>query len=95
MPVWGGLPYYFTEEQIQELFDSIRPLCGFDLVKDGDTGNSKGYGFCVYQDPAVTDIAWAAFNGLKTSDKTLTVLHATVGSGQAKSEQDNILAQAQ
>lgn len=26
-----------------------RPLRGFDLVKDRDTGNSKGYGFCVYQ----------------------------------------------
>jgi hypothetical protein len=27
----------------------FRPLRGFDLVKDRDTGNSKGYGFCVYQ----------------------------------------------
>lgn len=24
-------------------------LRAFDLVKDRDTGNSKGYGFCVYQ----------------------------------------------
>jgi len=30
-------------------FDLCRPLRGFDLVKDRDTGNSKGYGFCVYQ----------------------------------------------
>lgn len=29
--------------------DFCRPLRGFDLVKDKDTGNSKGYGFCVYQ----------------------------------------------
>ncbi|XP_034698916.1 splicing factor U2af large subunit B-like isoform X6 [Vitis riparia] len=91
----GGLPYYFTEEQIRELLESFGPLRGFDLVKDRDTGNSKGYGFCVYQDPAVTDIACAALNGLKMGDKTLTVRRATVGSGQAKSEQDNILAQAQ
>lgn len=26
-----------------------RPLRAFDLVKDRDTGSSKGYGFCVYQ----------------------------------------------
>ena len=26
-----------------------RPLRGFDLVKDRETGNSKGYAFCVYQ----------------------------------------------
>ena len=45
----GGLPYYLTEEQIRELLSSFGPLKAFDLVKDRDTGNSKGYGFCVYQ----------------------------------------------
>ncbi|KAF4394086.1 hypothetical protein G4B88_026055 [Cannabis sativa] len=91
----GGLPYYFTEEQIKELLESFGPLRGFDLVKDKDTGNSKGYGFCVYQDPAVTDIACASLNGLKMGDKTLTVRRATMSAGQSKSEQDSILAQAQ
>ncbi|KAB5560585.1 hypothetical protein DKX38_005542 [Salix brachista] len=91
----GGLPYYFTELQIRELLESFGPLRGFDLVKDRDTGNSKGYGFCVYQDPAVTDIACAALNGLKMGDKTLTVRRATESGGQSKSEQENILAQAQ
>jgi len=90
----------------------FRPLRGFDLVKDRDTGNSKGYGFCVYQvtlksvsiddsflgmwshlrssdscfrvvnlfalqDPAVTDVAIAALNGLKMGDKTLSVRRAS------------------
>ncbi|CAM8943996.1 unnamed protein product [Rhodiola kirilowii] len=91
----GGLPYYFTETQIRELLESFGPLRGFDLVKDRDTGNSKGYGFCVYQDGAVTDVACAALNGLKMGDKTLTVRRATLSNGQAKSEQENILAQAQ
>ncbi|XP_057825484.2 splicing factor U2af large subunit B isoform X4 [Cryptomeria japonica] len=90
----GGLPYYFTEPQIRELLESFGPLRGFDLVKDRDTGNSKGYGFCVYQDPAVTDIACAALNGLKMGDKTLTVRRATA-SGQPKPDQENVLAQAQ
>ncbi|OVA13223.1 RNA recognition motif domain [Macleaya cordata] len=89
----GGLPYYFTEAQIRELLESFGSLRGFDLVKDRDTGNSKGYGFCVYQDPAVTDIACAALNGLKMGDKTLTVRRATASTGQAN--QDNILQQAQ
>lgn len=37
---------------ILDLIDTLklcRPLRGFDLVKDRDTGNSKGYGFCVYE----------------------------------------------
>ncbi|CAM6113217.1 unnamed protein product [Calypogeia fissa] len=90
----GGLPYYLTEVQIKELLESFGPLRGFDLVKDRDTGNSKGYGFCVYQDPSVTDVACAALNGLKMGDKTLTVRRATA-SGQPKPDQANVLAQAQ
>eukprot|EP00475_Leptophrys_vorax_P019290 TRINITY_DN26349_c0_g1_i1.p1 TRINITY_DN26349_c0_g1~~TRINITY_DN26349_c0_g1_i1.p1 ORF type:complete len:426 (-),score=27.41 TRINITY_DN26349_c0_g1_i1:193-1311(-) len=90
----GGLPYYLTEDQIRELLSSFGPLRAFDLVKDRDTGNSKGYGFCVYQDPAVTDIACMALNGMKMGDKTLTVRRATA-SGQAKPDQANVLAQAQ
>lgn len=85
----GGLPYYFTESQIKELLEAFGPLRGFDLVKDRDTGNSKGYGFCVYQDPAVTDIACAALNGLKMGDKTLTVRRATA-SGQARPDQYSV-----
>ncbi|GLJ06857.1 hypothetical protein SUGI_0050370 [Cryptomeria japonica] len=91
----GGLPYYFTEPQIRELLESFGPLRGFDLVKDKDTGNSKGYAFCVYQDPAMTDIACAALNGLKMGDKTLTVRRATLGSGQPKPDQESFFAQAQ
>ncbi|KAI8029881.1 Splicing factor U2af large subunit B, partial [Camellia lanceoleosa] len=53
----GGLPYHFTGLMIRELLESFGPLRGFDLVKDRDTENSKGYGFCVYKDPAATDIA--------------------------------------
>ncbi|XP_038971070.1 splicing factor U2af large subunit A isoform X2 [Phoenix dactylifera] len=91
----GGLPYYFTDAQIKELLESFGPLRGFDLVKDKDTGNSKGYGFCAYQDPSVTDVACAALNGLKMGDKTLTVRRASASTGQIKPEQELILQQAQ
>ncbi|KAG2439755.1 hypothetical protein HYH02_010632 [Chlamydomonas schloesseri] len=75
----GGLPYYLTEEQCRELLGSFGAIKSFDLVKDRDTGNSKGYGFVVYQDPSVTDIACAGLNGLKMGDRTLTVRRATEG----------------
>ncbi|KAH0900639.1 hypothetical protein HID58_040142 [Brassica napus] len=75
----GGLPYYCTELQARELLEIFGALKGFDLVKDRETGNSKGYAFCVYQDVAVTDIACAALNGIKMGDKTLTVRRANQG----------------
>ncbi|KAL9257531.1 Splicing factor U2af large subunit A-like protein [Drosera capensis] len=68
----GGIPYYIAETQIKELLESFGPLKGFDLVKDRETGNSRGYGFCVYRDPAIADIACEALNGLKMGEKTLT-----------------------
>lgn len=91
----GGLPYYFSDAQIRELLESFGPLRGFNLVKDRDTGNSKGYGFCVYQDPSVTDVACAALNGLKMGDKTLTIRRASTSFEQMKPEQELILQQAQ
>lgn len=54
----------------------------FTLVKDKATGKSKGYGFAVYFDPAITDVACAALNGFKLGERQLTVKRATVG-GQA------------
>ncbi|KAE8664236.1 Splicing factor U2af large subunit B [Hibiscus syriacus] len=91
----GGVPYYFTEVQIRELLESFGPLRGFDLVKDRETGNSKGYAFCIYQDLSVTDIACAALNGIKMGDKTLTVRRANQGTTQPKAEQESILQHAQ
>ncbi|KAI6704434.1 hypothetical protein NL676_007396 [Syzygium grande] len=91
----GGLPYYFTKVQVRELLESFGPLRGFDLMKDRETGNSKGYAFCVYQDLSVTDIACAALNGIKMGDKTLTVRRANQGANQPKPEQESVLLHAQ
>ena len=35
------------------------------------------YGFVVYQDPTVTDIACAGLNGMRMGERTLTVRRAT------------------
>ncbi|XP_021718483.1 splicing factor U2af large subunit A-like isoform X3 [Chenopodium quinoa] len=91
----GGLPYYFTEAQVRELLESFGALRGFDLVKDRETGNSKGYAFCVYQDLSVTDIVCQALNGIKMGDKTLTVRRANQGTQQPKPEQESVYMHAQ
>ena len=41
--------------QIRELLTSFGPLKAFNLVKDSATGLSKGYAFCEYVDPNITD----------------------------------------
>ncbi|KAK7270279.1 hypothetical protein RIF29_23304 [Crotalaria pallida] len=91
----GGLPYYCTENQIRELLETFGPLRGFDMVKDRETGNSKGYAFCVYQDLAMTDAVCTALDGIKLGDKTLTVRRANQGANQPKPEQENVLRHLQ
>ncbi|CAD6252887.1 unnamed protein product [Miscanthus lutarioriparius] len=91
----GGLPYFYSEAQVRELLESFGPLRGFDLVKDRETGNSKGYAFCVYLNTTVTDIACAALNGTKMEDKTLTVRRANESASQPRPEQLSILLKAQ
>lgn len=82
----GGLPYYLNEEQCRELLGSFGAIKSFDLVKDRETGNSKGYGFVVYSDPTVVDVACAGLNGLKMGDRTLTVRRAAEGAKGMMSE---------
>ena len=45
----GGLPYYLTDDQCRELLASFGAIKSFDLVKDRETGNSKGCAVCPVQ----------------------------------------------
>jgi RNA recognition motif-containing protein len=40
---------------MKELLTSFGPLKAFNLVKDNATGLSKGFAFCEYLDPNITD----------------------------------------
>lgn len=88
----GGLPYDFTEAHLRTLLESFGPLHCFDLIKDRETGKSKGYALCLYQDLSVTDLACAALNGIKVGDMRLTVRRATQGANQP--EQESVLLHA-
>lgn len=76
----GGLPNYLNEDQVKELLLSFGPLRAFNLVKDSATGLSKGYAFCEYLDPSITDQACAGLNNMALGDKKLIVQRASVGS---------------
>lgn len=75
----GGLPNYLQEEQVREILTSFGQLKAFNLVKDTATNLSKGYAFCEYADPQITDTAIAGLNGMQLGDKKLIVQRASVG----------------
>ncbi|TPX66071.1 hypothetical protein SpCBS45565_g04719 [Spizellomyces sp. 'palustris'] len=78
----GGLPPFLNDEQVMELLKSFGELRAFNLVKDGTTGLSKGFAFCEYVDPAITDIACQGLNGMELGDKKLIVQRASVGASK-------------
>ena len=86
----GGLPYFLNETMVKELVEAFGPTKSFMLVTDRETGNSKGYGFFVYQDQSVTDVAMQGLHGMQMGEKTLTVRRATgerrdgFGAGRAR-----------
>lgn len=75
----GGLPNYLTDDQVKELLTSFGPLKAFNLVKDAITGLSRGYAFCEYVDPLVTEAAIQGLNGMQLGDKKLIVQLASIG----------------
>ncbi|KDO24583.1 hypothetical protein SPRG_10114 [Saprolegnia parasitica CBS 223.65] len=77
----GGLPYHLNEEQVKELLQAFGALKSFHLVKELNTNLSKGYGFCEYMDPEVTQVACAGLNDMQIGDKTLTVRTALTAGG--------------
>lgn len=90
----GGLPYFLQESQIRELLEAFGPVKALDVIRDKETGNFKGYCFCVFADPSKTDMACAGLNGMQMGDKTLTVRRATA-QGQPKADAAPLLAAQQ
>jgi cold-inducible RNA-binding protein len=41
----GGLPHSTTSSQLEDIFSKIGKVISCDLIKDRDTGQSKGFGF--------------------------------------------------
>jgi splicing factor U2AF subunit len=78
----GNLPFYLTEEQVRELASSFGQLRAFNLVKDGTTGNSKGFCFFEYVDPSITDRAINGLHGTKLGDKEIIVQRSQVPAGK-------------
>ncbi|KAI9484091.1 MAG: hypothetical protein EXX96DRAFT_500787 [Benjaminiella poitrasii] len=84
----GGLPVYLNDDQVVELLKSFGELRAFNLVKDPLTGANKGFAFCEYADPNVTDLACQGLNNMELGDRRLVVQRASVGAKHGVVPQD-------
>ncbi|XP_070263721.1 cleavage stimulation factor subunit 2 tau variant-like [Myotis yumanensis] len=72
----GNIPYEATEEQLKDIFSEVGSVVSFRLVYDRETGKSKGYGFCEYQDQETALSAMRNLNGRELSSRALRVDNA-------------------
>ncbi|PVU88290.1 hypothetical protein BB561_005931 [Smittium simulii] len=71
----GGLPYELTEGDIICIFSQYGEIVNINLVKDKDSGKSKGFSFLQYEDQRSTILAVDNLNGAKVLGRTLRVDH--------------------
>jgi len=72
----GGLPYSTTDEELNELFASHGTVASAVVVKDRETGRSKGFGFVEYESDDEGKAAEQALNNSDLSGRTITVNQA-------------------
>lgn len=72
----GGLPYSTTEDALRTLFSEAGEISSIRLIKDRDTGQSKGFAFVEMNNDAEALLAVQQFNGYQMDGRTLTVNEA-------------------
>ncbi|KAM7360610.1 RNA-binding motif protein, X-linked 2 isoform 2-T2 [Cochliomyia hominivorax] len=71
----GGFPYTLTEGDIICVFSQYGEIVNINLVRDKNTGKSKGFCFICYADQRSTILAVDNFNGIKILGRTIRVDH--------------------
>ncbi len=72
----GGLPFSTTDEELQQLFASHGTVASAVVIKDRDTGRSKGFGFVEYESDDEGKAAEKALNGSDVGGRNITVNQA-------------------
>ena len=69
----GNLSYSTTEDDLRALFAQAGTVASVALIKDRDTGQSKGFAFVEMSTQAEAQKAISQFNGQSLNDRALTV----------------------
>ena len=69
----GNLSYATTEDELRALFAQAGTVASVALIKDRDTGQSKGFAFVEMSTQAEAQKAISQFNAKDLKDRALTV----------------------
>ena len=72
----GNLSFQTTEEDLRSLFESFGEITRIQVMKDRDTGRSRGFGFVEMAAEESAEKAMGVLNGKEVQGRTLTVNEA-------------------
>merc|ERR1719188_2023273 len=72
----GGLPQNCTEEVLTNYFMQYGTIVDSVVMKDRETGNSRGFGFVTYDSVAAVDMVMAQYDDHRIKKKWIEVKRA-------------------
>ena len=69
----GNLSYSASEEELRDLFAQAGSVSSVTLIKDRDTGRSRGFAFVEMSSQVEAENAISMFNGYTMDNRQLTV----------------------
>lgn len=72
----GGLAYSVTDKELEELFAGQGQVTSAVVIKDRDSGQSKGFGFVEMADDKEGQNAMKELNGKELSGRSIVVNEA-------------------
>jgi cold-inducible RNA-binding protein len=72
----GGLAYSVGDQELEALFTDFGTVASAVVIKDRDSGQSKGFGFVELEDAEAAKKAIETMNGKEVGGRSLTVNEA-------------------
>lgn len=72
----GNLPFSTTEDELRELFESHGEVASAEIVRDRDSGRSRGFGFVEMGEESQARAAIEGLDGTELSGRALVVNEA-------------------
>ncbi len=69
----GNLPFSTTEEELRTMFAQAGTVVSVSLIKDRDTGRSRGFAFVEFGTQAEAEKAVSLFNNTPLENRNLKV----------------------
>jgi RNA-binding motif X-linked protein 2 len=86
----GGLPFDLSEGDIVTIFSQFGEPVHVNLIRDKETGKSRGFAFLKYEDQRSTDLAVDNLGGATVMGRVLRVDHTRYKRREDEGEEDNV-----